>query len=389
MLEVNTFEHINMFSKYVKSYDETTLKNYISHEEIDISKFSVDDNLNFLLYMGIGIYTKNIDTNYSLKILEMLNNRELSYIIADETFCYGANYEISNVIICDDIGDDHSINTILQLIGRTSRIGKSWSGKVYLDKNTRTRIIEFFKNPSFSSNEGTNIHNYFNIISEKILAENNKKISDIIKKEENEKNKLQESEKKKMNEIINKEREEERKVKKEEEERLEKEEEVYSSWREIRDTPRNLEIPIRRINTISEDISLKNNTLHIDKDMLNKSNSFDNWTGIRDKEPTLKSNIKSSKVSYDFSGWDDIRNKDKVIIKENPITELNKHLISEESIIEHNKIEIPIKKLSKSEIQASAIYRKFELSTIDLFKNPKDNDIKKDNKKDKSSKKSI
>ena len=261
--------------------------------------------------MGIGIYTKNIDTNYSLKILEMLNNRELSYIIADETFCYGANYEISNVIICDDIGDDHSINTILQLIGRTSRIGKSWSGKVYLDKNTRTRIIEFFKNPSFSSNEGTNIHNYFNIISEKILAENNKKISDIIKKEENEKNKLQESEKKKMNEIINKEREEERKVKKEEEERLEKEEEVYSSWREIRDTPRNLEIPIRRINTISEDISLKNNTLHIDKDMLNKSNSFDNWTGIRDKEPTLKSNIKSSKVSYDFSGWDDIRNKDK------------------------------------------------------------------------------
>ncbi len=170
-MEVNTLEHINTFSKYVKSFDESTLKNYISHAEIDISKFSVDDNLNFLLYMGIGIYTKNIDTDYSLKILEMLNNRELSYIIADETFCYGANYEISNVIVCDDIGDDHSINTVLQLIGRTSRIGKSWSGKVYLDSNTCNRIIEFFKNPSFSSNEGTNIHNYFNIIKEKIMIE--------------------------------------------------------------------------------------------------------------------------------------------------------------------------------------------------------------------------
>jgi hypothetical protein len=383
MLEVNTIDHINMFSKYVKSFDETTLKNYISHPEIDISKFSVDDNLNFLLYMGVGIYTKNIDTNYSLKILEMLNNRELSYIIADETFCYGANYEISNVIICDDIGDDHSINTVLQLIGRTSRIGKSWSGKVYLDKNTRTRIVEFFKNPSFTSNEGTNIYNYFNIVKEKISEENDKKISDEIKKEENKKIKLEEIENKKIQEIIRKEKIEKEKELQEEKERIQQDEEVYSSWREIRDTP------IRRINTISGDISTKDNI--VTNNNIKKCTSFDNWANIREKEhrvseePTNEFSInisnreikkkenntlsKSNNINYDFSGWENIRDKKEVNTKKEVKTKIEVN----------SKIEINTK------TEVNEIYRKFDLSSIELFKKDTFKD-KKDNKTNKSTK---
>jgi hypothetical protein len=382
MLEVNTIDHINMFSKYVKSFDESTLKNYILHEEIDITKFSVDDNLNFLLYMGIGIYTKNIDTNYSLKILEMLNNRELSYIIADETFCYGANYEISNVIICDDIGDDHSINTVLQLIGRTSRIGKSWSGKVYLDKNTRNRIVEFFKNPSFNSNEGTNIYNYFNIIKEKIANENEKKKNDEIKKEENAKKKLEEIERKKLEEIKRKEKQEEDKIKKEEQDKIDKDDELYSSWRDIRDTP------IRRINTISGEFSSSlNNTKDNNSETMKKSISFDNWVGIRDKDPNtkLKTNIKPIKSTTDFSSWANIREKD-----------TNKHSDKDsnkpsdkDSDSDNNKCNKEIeekinsninKNKTNHQVQINEIYKKFDISSIELFKNPKENKKEKINK---------
>ena len=161
-LEINTDSHIKSFAKYVKSYDSSMLKNSINPEKINITEFLVDDNLKFLLYMGVGLYSKDLDPDYTNKVLEMLQERELAYIIADESFCYGANYLISNVVIMDDIGNPHSINTILQLIGRTARIGKSWSGKVYLDTNTSDRIKRFFMNPTFTSVEGDNIRTFFN-----------------------------------------------------------------------------------------------------------------------------------------------------------------------------------------------------------------------------------
>lgn len=185
ILEINTHEHIEVFSKYVKSYDKSMLKNSINCEKIDITNFSIDEELKFLLFMGVGIYSKDLDSDYCNTVLEMLSDRQLSYIIADESFCYGANYQISNVIINDDIGDSHSINTILQLIGRTSRVGKSWSGKVYLDNNTCKRIQEFFIDPTNISNEGKNISNSFDNICKLINIEKNIQIekNEIIRLE--------------------------------------------------------------------------------------------------------------------------------------------------------------------------------------------------------------
>ena len=192
-LELNTEPHIKSFAKYVKAYDSSMIKSSINFEKINITEYNIDDNLKFLLYMGVGLFSKDLDSDYTNKVLEMLQNSELAYIIADESFCYGANYLISNVIINDDIGNSHSINTILQLIGRTARVGKSWSGKVYLDTNTSIRIKEFFMNPSFTSIEGTNIIKYFlntskEIVEQKILLKNkntniNKSSNDIQEKE--------------------------------------------------------------------------------------------------------------------------------------------------------------------------------------------------------------
>jgi hypothetical protein len=226
VLELNTHSHIETFSKYVKSYEKSVLKIPITHDSIDITEFDVDEEIKFLLYMGVGLYTKKLDPEYCNLVLEMLSDRKLAYIIADESFCYGANYQISNVIINDDIGNTHSINTILQLIGRTSRVGKSWSGKVYLDENTCKRIIHFFNDPCDNSNEGKNISKSFY------------KIIDVINKE-NEKIRLKEHElelakiKEKELKELEKKKEEELKLKKEEEKKARVAEEKMS-WRDAR-----------------------------------------------------------------------------------------------------------------------------------------------------------
>jgi hypothetical protein len=163
-IQVNSTDHIKGFAKYVKSYDQSLTKNSIMPESIDITNFNIDDDLKFLMYMGVGIYSRNLDRDYCNQVLELLSDRQLAFIISDDSFCYGANYQISNVIINDDLCDNHSINTILQLIGRTSRIGKSWAGKVYLDNNTCTRILKFFETPNSNIIECTNIVTSFNNI---------------------------------------------------------------------------------------------------------------------------------------------------------------------------------------------------------------------------------
>ena len=187
-LQINTVEHIKACAKYVRSYDVSLLKNSVNPETINIMDFNVDEEINFLLYMGVGVYSQNMDREYLNKVLEMLNDRQLAYIISDESFCYGANYQISNVIIDDSIGDEHSINTILQLIGRTSRIGKSWSGRVYLDNNTCKRMVEFFKSPDIITNEGENITNsYLQFVKDykiELKMKEEKEIKDKILREE-------------------------------------------------------------------------------------------------------------------------------------------------------------------------------------------------------------
>jgi len=214
-LQINTHEHIKNFAKYVKSYDDTLLKNVITPESIDISTYAIEEPVNFLLYMGIGIYSKNLPSDYTDLVLEMLSERQLAFIITDESFCYGANYQISNVIINDDLADNHSINTILQLIGRTSRIGKSWAGKVYLDTNTKKRLLEFFDAPNIdSSNEGKNITTAFNSTIVDIELEH-KKEKELLEKKEKEKELY--LEKKKNDEIKKKVELEELEAKKNEE----------------------------------------------------------------------------------------------------------------------------------------------------------------------------
>jgi hypothetical protein len=324
-LQINTHEHIKNFAKYVKSYDDTLLKNVITPESIDISTYTIEEQVNFLLFMGIGIYSKNLPSDYTDIVLEMLSERQLAFIITDESFCYGANYQISNVIINDDLADNHSINTILQLIGRTSRIGKSWAGKVYLDTNTKKRLLEFFEAPNIDcSNEGKNITIAFNSIiceieleikKEKELLEKKEKEKELyIEKKKNDEIKkkveLEESAAKKIEEQTNKINEDKNfwtsvrsnrvidksnvlineDIQKEEEIYQPKTEDISTSWGNLRGS---------RNTTSTKSISSTTSNLYVPKERSRINNPTDDKVNNPKVINTNKNNDKSDKDSFE------------------------------------------------------------------------------------------
>jgi hypothetical protein len=183
-LQINTEEHIQQFSKYAKDYDKSLVKQTLDCKNIDINYYVISDDIKFLLYMGVGLYCKDLDAEYCNLVLNLLNERKLAFIIADDSFCYGANYAISSVIINDSIGDLNTINTILQLIGRTGRVGKSEIGQAYIDNNTLRRLINFFNNDDNNDEEGLAISDAFEKVKNyNIQQEEIKKIYDEKQKQ--------------------------------------------------------------------------------------------------------------------------------------------------------------------------------------------------------------
>jgi hypothetical protein len=98
-----------------------------------------------LLICGVGIYAENelFDSTYINHIFDLASNGQLSYLVADNSIVYGTNYPFNKVIIEKEFAEKHSINTIFQLMGRSGRVGQSWSSKVFVDEKTKERIMDF------------------------------------------------------------------------------------------------------------------------------------------------------------------------------------------------------------------------------------------------------
>lgn len=281
VLEINSTEHMNAFSQYVKGFDRTLKKESIDQEELNILEFDVSDNIKLLLQMGVGIFSKNIDDSYKNKVIELLSDRKLAYIIADESFCYGANYPISHVIITDELGDKHSINTILQLIGRTSRIGKSWSGTVYLDINTKQKILELFKNPTFNSEEGINISRSFGETVIQIRLDEENEIR--LKQEKEKKEKLRkELELARAVEMAMKGFEENNSKSTKSVTNTVSDEDDFASWRN-EDTPVKVNTMETPKNTTDRPSNQKQLGVNVNKQVIKSDDSDDDWGNLRDE----------------------------------------------------------------------------------------------------------
>mgnify|MGYP007117543237 FL=1 len=64
-----------------------------------------------LLFCGVALYMeKGLSSKYLDKVEELASLNYLAFIITDQSLCYGTNFPISNVILCDDLAEKLNMN---------------------------------------------------------------------------------------------------------------------------------------------------------------------------------------------------------------------------------------------------------------------------------------
>lgn len=87
------------------------------------------------MFCGVAIYMeKGLSPKYLDKVEELASQNFLAYIITDQSLCYGTNFPISNVILCDDLVTKLNMNEMFQLVGRAGRVGQSWTARAFLEE---------------------------------------------------------------------------------------------------------------------------------------------------------------------------------------------------------------------------------------------------------------
>lgn len=129
---INSKEHCMKYSlgsKNIKYRDFSTVCNNGSIKDM---------KLKIMLQCGVAISPDNVkDQGYKNKVKELLNENKLAFLIADESFAYGANYSLTNMIVGNySFNESPSMNIMIQLFGRIGRFGKSERARVMLDRDT-------------------------------------------------------------------------------------------------------------------------------------------------------------------------------------------------------------------------------------------------------------
>jgi len=175
------YESMNDFISNIQLFDisDLILQNNDVHHKlydpriIDWNNLVLyDNNIIIALLLGIGIYDPEYENpEYIKTIIKLSNKGMLSYVISNTDISYGTNFKIEYIIIdntCFKDAENHSINTLFQLISRAGRRGISWKASIYCDSNVINIIKNFCK-----TNILTIEDNKFNEILEKLFKEFN------------------------------------------------------------------------------------------------------------------------------------------------------------------------------------------------------------------------
>ena len=132
--QIGTVEH---YAKYCPRNKKDAYRTPLMFEMMidHFYKLSTSEQYILLLMCGIGVYQPSariFDDTYFDLVLELASEGKLAYVVADASISYGTNYPFNRVIITDDFAKVHSTNTLLQLMGRAGRVGKSWKAEVIM-----------------------------------------------------------------------------------------------------------------------------------------------------------------------------------------------------------------------------------------------------------------
>lgn len=128
-------------------------------KKFKIIELNIDEDLILLLLSGIGIWSKKIkNQDYKNLVLRYASLNKLSYVIADETISYGTNYPFNRVIVTKEFADNHSIETIWQVISRAGRLGLVYKAEAFIPDEFLVRLKEYaLTNVDSIFDEGKNI----------------------------------------------------------------------------------------------------------------------------------------------------------------------------------------------------------------------------------------
>lgn len=183
---INSMEHTQKYSrKHANKLVGRYVRSPVNLEKMPFDTSTVADDLLTLLFAGVGIYVSNhpeIDDAYLQTVLDMASDGKLAYIVADNSICFGTNYPINYVIITDEFAEEHSINTLFQLMGRTGRTNKSWKGTIYVSNTIAKRIINYTRNMGESEIEAKNMISEFTKILKRREEQSSKTLEKVLAK---------------------------------------------------------------------------------------------------------------------------------------------------------------------------------------------------------------
>ena len=131
------------------------------------------DNLMFMTLLGVVVYRKNSHKAYHDMVIRRMSSGQCVYVFADSSLNYGNSFPFNNGIILDEMSG-HSANTLLQLMGRAGRPGRSAYATIYAGDAVIDKLLEPIYNPEYVDMEIKNIKRAIKIAEIKDVVRNNK-----------------------------------------------------------------------------------------------------------------------------------------------------------------------------------------------------------------------
>ena len=131
------------------------------------------DNLMFMTLLGVVVYRKNSHKAYHDMVIRRMSSGQCVYVFADSSLNYGNSFPFNNGIILDEMSG-HSANTLLQLMGRAGRPGRSAYATIYAGDAVIDKLLEPIYNPEYVDMEIKNIKRAIKIAEIKDVVRDNK-----------------------------------------------------------------------------------------------------------------------------------------------------------------------------------------------------------------------
>ena len=170
--QINTHAHYKLFGKNKNELSSHRPPQCISilssFCNADVRKY-IDSTTLLLLWAGVGIYNPKKDklNAYDELVMSMASKKELAFLIGSFELAYGINIPIPCVVVTSD-SHDQTVNTIMQLMGRTGRMGMSSKGYCYVAQNIIDNITRYLNDPLAENIEAINMMTIFKQIRKKI-----------------------------------------------------------------------------------------------------------------------------------------------------------------------------------------------------------------------------